>query len=247
MISNLRNFVLLVMKIFFLFFILASLFPTPIFPQANSNYVRLHLKNETYQNGRLLLLEADYFFDKETGNLVVKGAVPEEHIKISNRLGEVKVYYPQKNQVIIKQSQYFSSENELVYYFLSNNYYDLGLKNQGFTVSETRMDGNYQVVTWTAPANLTTVEKIELVFDNETPIYAADFNPQGKIVRKIYYYDYNIYSTFMFPSKVTQISYTPNGDSIIQRNTWTQLKTSALPNSDYFNFKIPEDAVVINK
>jgi len=234
------------MKIFYLF-LFAILLPEYIFSQADENYVSLHLKNETYQKGKLLLLESDYFFDKETGNLVVKGILPEKHIKLSNRLGEVKIYYPGKNQVILKQSQYFSSENELIYYFLSNNYYDLGLKKQGFTVSDTRMDGNYQVVTWNAPADVTAVGKVELVFENETPIYAADFDMQGKLVRKIYYYDYKIFSTFIFPAKVTQISYTSDGDSIVQRNTWSQLKTSDLPDSGYFNFKIPEDATVVNK
>ena len=232
-----RKFLLILLVIFWL--------PGYIFPQPGMNYIRVHLKNETLQGGKLIIIDYDYYFDAETGTLVVNSLFPENHIKISNRLGEVKIYYTDKNQVSLKQNQFFSSENELIYYFLSNNYYDLGLKDQGFTVTETRMDGNYQVVTWKAPVTIKTIARVELVFENQTPVFAAYYTMQGKIFRKIYYYNYEIFNHFIMPMKVTQISYTPAGDSVIQRNTWSQLKTMTLPDSDYFNFKIPENATII--
>lgn len=213
--------------------------------RGQTRYINAHLKNETFRNRKLITVESDYFFDRETGNLVIHSMLPEEHIKISNRLGEVKIFYPGTNRISLKQNRYFSSENELIWYFLSNNYNDLGLSDEGFRVTGTHMDGSYQVVTWTAPAGMKVVSTVELVFENGQPVYAAYFNTGGDIIRKIYYYNYEIYPGFMMPMKVTQISYTPDGDSVIQRNTWSSLKASAIPDSDYFNFKIPEDAVVI--
>jgi outer membrane lipoprotein-sorting protein len=47
------------------------------------------------------------------------------------------------------------------------------------------------------------------------------------------------------PMKVTQISYIEEGDSVVQRNTYSNLKTSEFPSSSFFNFKIPQDATVI--
>ncbi len=221
-------------------FIVSGIIPA----RGQTRFIHAHLKNETYQNNKLITVESDYFFDAETGNLVVHSSLPEDHIKISNRLGEVKIFYPASNRVTLKQNQYFSSENELIYYFLSNDYYNLGLSDEGFRVTGTHMDGNYQVVTWTAPVGMKVVSRIELVFENGQPVYAVYYHTNGSIIRKIYYYNYEIFPDFMMPMKVTQISYTPDGDSVIQRNTWSSLTVSAIPDSDYFNFKIPEDAVV---
>lgn len=233
------------MKIFLgLFILILLILPDFINAQANENYISIHLKNETLKNGNLLTVESDYFFDIESGNLVIIGSIPKNHVKISNRLGEVKIYYPNENEVSLKQSQYFSSENELIYYFLSNNYYDLGLTNEGFRVTNTRMDGNHQVVTWAAPITMNVVSTVELVFENGQPVYAAYYNMNGNVIRKIYYYNYEIYRNFMMPMKVTQISYTSAGDSVIQRNTWSSLKVAAIPGSDFFNFKIPADAII---
>ena len=221
------------------------LHPVTNFGQAVKNYVSIHLKNETYQNGRLLTYESDYYFNTETGELVVHGKLPQDHIQITNRLGEVKLYYPQKNSVSLQQNDFYSTQNELIYYFLSNNYYDLGLAGEGFSISDTHMDGEYQVVTWNAPVGMKIVAKVEMVFKNGQPVYAAYFNFNNHIIRKIYYYDYEVYSNFMMPMKITQISYIAGGDSVIRRNTWSALKTSVLPTSDYFNFKIPDDAKVL--
>ncbi|NQU86848.1 MAG: hypothetical protein HQ541_13920 [Mariniphaga sp.] len=227
-----------------LLFIISLFYPEFISAQVSKNYISAHLKNETYQKRNLLTAESDYFFDVETGTLVVHGLLPKNHIKISNRLGEVKIYYPDENKIALKQSQFYSSENELIYYFLSNNFYDLGLSDEGFKVADTRMDGNYQVVTWTAPIGMNVISKVELVFENGLPVYAAYFNINDNIIRKIYYYNYEIFSNFTMPMKVTQISYISGGDSVIQRNTWSSLKVSAIPNSAFFNFKIPENAIV---
>lgn len=234
------------MKLLYLLFILLFEIQGSVLSQVNQNFISIHLKNETFQNGRLFTLESDYFFDTETGNLVVTNKLPKNHIKISNRLGEVKVYYPDENKVNIKQSEYFSSENELVYYFLSNKTSDLGLAREGFTVTDTRMEGSFQVVTWDAPVSMNSLSKVELVFEDGQPVFAGYYNRKGALARKIYYYNYEFFSNFILPMKVTQITYTPEGDSIIQRNTWSSLHSSPVPQSGFFNFKIPEDAVVID-
>ena len=217
----------------------------PNHAKGQGRFIRLHLKNETYLKGKLATAEADYYFDSEKGILVMNSTSPEDHIKISNRLGEVKIYYPGENEVSLQQGEYFSSENELIYYFLTNNYFDLGLAKEGYTLSETRMDGSYQVTSWAAPGGHPVVPKVELVFENNQPVYAAYFNAESEIIRKVYYYDYTIFGSFMMPLKVTQITYTAAGDSVIQRNTYSGVKVSSIADSQFYNFEIPEDAKVI--
>jgi hypothetical protein len=225
-------------------FLIFTLLLTSTFVMYGQNFTSLHLKSETYQQGRLATIESDYYFNNETGELVVHGKFPKNHIKISNRLGEVKTYFPDENLVSLKQNQLYSSENELISYFLSNNYYDLGLSSEGFTVASTKMDGQNRVVTWVSPAGLKQIGKVDLVFEEDRPIYAAYYNSSGKVVRKIYYYNYQVFSNFILPAKVSQITFTSEKDSIIQRNTWSEIKISTVANSSYFGFKIPEDAKV---
>lgn len=232
------------MKIIFSNIVLILILNSTIVSGQNNNYISFHLKNETYQKGRLVVLESDYFFDIEKSELTVHGMSPKNHVKISNRLGEVKIYFPEENLVTLKQDQFFSSENELAYFFLTNNYYDLGLAKEGFAVSDTKMDGEHQIVTWTAPSGLKQVVQVELVFEGDRPVYAAYFNLNRSIIRKIYYYNYEVFGSFIFPMKVTQISYTSEKDSVIQRNTWSDVHVAAIPGSGYFNYKIPDDAKV---
>ncbi len=213
--------------------------------QAPDSFVSLHLKNQTYQDGKVLELQSEYFYNVDEGILVVHGFKPREHLKVSNRFGEVKVYFLDDNSVSIQQNPFYSSENELIHYFLTNNFYDLGLSKEGYSISRTKMDGQHQVVTWEKIHEGNPIPKIELVFENDKPIYAAYFNTNGKIVRKVYYYNYQFFRSFMMPQKVTQISYTPKGDSIVQRNTYSDINVVSTPSSQYFNFKIPDDAKIL--
>ena len=216
------------------------------FGQSPEAYISLHLKNQTYQKGKLMEIDADYYFLRESGELIIHGRSPKEYIKTSNKFGEVKVYFPEDNSVSIKQNELFSSQNELLYYFLSNNYSDLGLSKENYKITDTIMDGKHQVVTWVNKKSDFPLPKIELVFDNDKPIYAAYYNSEDKIVRKIYYYNYEFFQSFMMPKKVTQISYPATGDSVIQRNTYSNLKITSLPSSQYFNFKVPDNAKILD-
>ena len=225
--------------LFFMFLALASA------GQGPESYISLHLKNQTYQNGKLVELESDYYFDKQNGELIVHGDLPKEFIKKSNKFGEVQIYFPGNNTVSVKQSVLYSSQNELLYYFLSNNFSDLGLSKEGYSIVGTKMDGQYQVVSWQASQPNSPLPKIDLVFENDQPVYAAYFNAQNQVSRKIYYYNYEYFQTFMMPTKVTQITYPVAGDSIVQRNTYSDFKITSLPSSQYFNFKVPEDARIL--
>lgn len=215
------------------------------FGQSPESFISMHLKNQTYKNGKVVEFESDYYFNRENGELIIHGNIPKEYIKKSNRFGEVKVYFPVNNTVSLKQSILYSSQNELLFFFLSNNFFDLGLSKEGYSIANTIMDGAHQIVTWETNKQDSPIPKIELVYDNDKPIYAAYFNSKNEIARKIYYYNYEFFQSFMMPKKVTQISYSTNGDSIVQRNTYSDFKITSLPSSQYFNFKVPENAKIL--
>ncbi len=216
-----------------------------VFSQNPDNYVSVHLLNQTFKKGQTFSIETDNYAIKEKSILIVCGTQPKEHIKISNKLGEIKLYFPKENTVSIQQNKMFSSENDLLFYFLNNNFYDLGLSKEGFTISGTHYDGEHQVITWKPQNKTINIKKVDLVFLNNKPIYAEYINNQDMVVRKVYYYDYQIFNSFILPRKITQITYETSGDSVVQRNTYSNIKTAAESFSPYFDFKIPKDAKIL--
>lgn len=233
------------MKHFFLFCLCISL-TVNCLGQVNSAYISVSVKNQTLKNGLTNNYKVDYFYDQQQGVLISHYTQPQEFVKITNRKGELKLYFPKENKLSILQDAFFSSENELLFYFVNNQLQDLGLEKEGFYLSDMRTDEEYLVFTWLAPESLKTILKVEVVFEGEKPIYSAYYNRDEKIIRKIYYYEYIQTAHFQMPLKITEISYLNEQDSIIQRMNFSNLNISNTPSSPYFNFKIPENAKVEN-
>ncbi|RZT93365.1 hypothetical protein EV201_2526 [Ancylomarina subtilis] len=232
------------MLLFRLAFLLLILLPSISFSQKSSNYISYSMDNQTYKKGLLTKAHAEFFYDNERGILVSAYSIPNEFVKVSNRKGELKLYVPKSNTVTYTQDNTLSTENELIYYFANNRQQDLGLEKEGFTMVDSRLDGQYLIFVWEAPETMKTVKKVEVVYENENPIYAAYFDNNETIIKKIYYYDYFSTTYFQMPTKLTEISYTPERDSIVQRTIFSNIKLSNSPNSPYFNFKIPDNAKV---
>lgn len=224
--------------------ILFILLPTLLFSQRSSNYISYSMNNQSYKKGLLTKAHANFYYDREQGILVSSYSSPKEFIKVSNRKGEIKIYIPKSNTVTYTQDISLSSENELIFYFSNNLQQDLGLEKEGFTMIDSRIDDNYLIFVWEAPQEMNVIKKIEIVYDGDYPIYAAYFNLNGDILKKIYYYDYFTTNYFKMPTKITEVSYTPERDSIVQRTTFSNINVANTPNSSYFNFKIPNNAKV---
>ncbi len=208
--------------------------------------VSVHLLAQVLNRGGKVNYESDYYFDKDNGIFVSHSFYPKESIKITNKTGEMKIYFPEKNEVTIRQSSVFSSDNELLYYFINNRTEDLGLSREGFVLTNTRYDEGYMITEWTAPAEMKSIKKIEFVFENFLPVYACYYTPTGNVVKKIYYDDYYLGSSFNLPRLITEISYSGKNDSIIRRSRYSDIKIGNAVNDHYFNFKIPENAKIIH-
>ncbi len=210
---------------------------------------RLSLKMESKRvaAGKLVKVNADIFYSYSEGRIVSHYTYPTEYVFLSNNKGEAKIYYPSENKVYLRQSQLFSSENELLFFFTSNQTFDLGLKDLGFNVSESYNEDNILVIKWTPPLQmLEEVSLVEMAYEEHLPIFVAFYDKNGKITKKTYYSDYHDYSNFVLPIKITEIVYGEKGDSIVSRKTFSDIKVDAEADDSYFNFSIPANARIIN-
>ena len=205
----------------------------------------LHMTSQTLQSDKLITTEADQYFLFPEGRIISYFQTPEEYVFVSNILGESKIYRPKQNQLILRSAGIFTTKNNSLYYFLTNQTYDLGFKDLGMQVYDSEEDGDYLITRWQAPARMIhQVDKIELVHENLLPVYSKYTNTDGEVTLKVYFEDFSIVQGSQMPKRITEIIYLPQGDSIIKRTDFTRINFGSGCNQDKFNFTVPEDAVI---
>jgi hypothetical protein len=230
-------------KRIFAFLIVAGLF---FGFSADSRRIMAHMESEKLIAGKKVIIRGDVFYSQSDGRMVVHYTYPQDYFFVSNTKGEVQLYLPEANQVMIQRNPVLSSQNDVLYYFLSNKISDLGLKDAGFELTETKVEDRNVITTWTPPAPASkTISKVEMVHQDFVPIYTAYFDLKEKITKKIYYAKYLQTSESMLPQLITEIEYIPTGDSIISRKKYSDIKTGFSAQSQYFDFSVPGDAKLI--
>lgn len=208
---------------------------------------RVSVRQETQvlSNGTKSIFKCDIFYNKEVDAVVTHHFYPAEFVKMSNRFGEMKIYFPETNSVSIQRDESLSTTNELLYYFVNNKLTDLGLSKEGFKLSSTNREGEHIVTTWQAPVSLKVIIQVKIVFKDMSPIYAEYIGIDGVIKKKIYYSNYSDFKSFRLPLRITEISFESKADSTIRLSVFSNVMSSNFADNNYFNFKIPDDAKIV--
>jgi hypothetical protein len=170
---------------------------------------------------------------------------PDEFIFISNILGETKLYFPKKNEVLIQQKDVFSAETDILFLFFTQNMSEMGLKNIGFQIISTKAEGDYLITKWSSPMGSKSVSEIELVYNDYVPIYTSFISSANKPLNKTYYGNYTEFKGNYIPLRITEITYLATGDSIVSRKDYSDLKFGNQVQTYLLNFKIPNNAKVV--
>lgn len=211
------------------------------------SYISLKQQTDVTENGKKINNEVDLYFDNDKKILTKYYHSRKSFILISNSLGEIKTYYPSSNEVAFYQARELSSKRNLVYYFANNFTDNLGLTEEGFTLSSNNIENQYDVTIWKAPFSLKGIAAVKMVFENRLPIYSEYQSNKAKILKKIFYTNYKDFISFRLPLKIIEISYLPSGDSIVTRTQFSNIRVSSSADNEYFNFKIPENAKPLGK
>jgi hypothetical protein len=225
------------------FFILFALIINPLINVAQEgNFISLKQVSEMLENKKKSSSLLYLYFDKNRSTLTKYINTPDEIITVTNRLGEVKIYYPETNQVTYMQSGQLSSQRSLIHYFANHQTEHLGLADEGFQLESRKYEGQYLVTEWKSPSGLKMIDRVKMVFDGANPIYAEYLTTNKSIFKKIYYTGYHDFGSFRMPLRITEINYQENGDSTINRTIFSEFTIGKTAHSEYFNFKIPDDA-----
>jgi hypothetical protein len=209
------------------------------------SYISLKQRTEILENQKKMANEVDLFFDNKKLVITKYYHSFKEFIMLANSLGEIKIYYPASNEVEYKQVTELSSKRNPIYYFANNLTDHLGLADEGFSMISGTYENQFYVTIWKAPTMLKGIEKVKMVFESGVPVYSEYESGKNKVLKKIYYTNYKDFDKFRLPLKIIEISYKPSGDSIINRTLFSDVKVSPTADSNYFNFKIPDNAKLV--
>lgn len=207
-------------------------------------WVSVNQEIQVLNKGTKSIFRCDIYYNKEKDEIVTHHFYPAEFIMMSNRFGEMKIYFPRTNSVTIEQNQSLSTTNELLYYFVNNKLADLGLVKEGFKLVNTTREEDVVVTIWQAPVSLKVVSTIKIVFKESLPVYAEYLRSDGVISKKIYYSRYSDFKTFTLPLRITEINFEGKSDSTIRLSVFSNIRTSGFQDDKYFNFQIPDDAKI---
>ncbi len=214
---------------------------------SGADRVMLRMESHSLQGGKAAGISAELFYHALDGKLITKIEAPVNQVMITNRLGELTIYDPEKNSVYRTQSFEYSSENNLIYFFLNGKIQDMGLSDMGFTRQKTDFEEGLLITQWMPPPQLNHLfSYIEIVHDDYMPIYTGYHDAAGKLVKKVYYSEYEIFTDIILPMRLTEFNYLPNGDSIINRVLLSDVRMNRRAVSSWFDFEVPDDASIID-
>lgn len=201
---------------------------------------------KSLHKGKSITANADVYYQTSGGMMVTHFFSPFEQIIITNSKGEYKNYDVKNNTLIQSHGIDFSSKNSFFYFFLSGKSQDMGLATQGYKLQNTRVENGMVISIWIPPANTDVqLSRIELVHEKFTPIYMGLFNLQGNIEQKVYYSNYQEAQGILLPMNITEFQYLADGDSVISRRSYSNLKLNEQVDNTYLNYKIPANAKVV--
>lgn len=178
------------------------------------------------------------------GNIITRILKPKELFILTNIVGESEVYDPLTNSVTRSQKKITATETNPLFYFFMRKTIDMGLKTNGFKMTDSRIEQKLLVSKWemTQKTNNSNLRiEAELVHKDNNPIYLS-YIVNGKIIEKNYYSNYySISVNFRLPSVLTNISYL-EGDSIITKTEYNDIRINNNADNPYFDFKIPPHA-----
>jgi len=196
------------------------------------------------QGGKSVTIKGNVYYQRN-GNMVTHFTYPKQYFVIANKTGEIKMYDPSRNAVMLYQNSLFGTQSSQFYYFFSGKSSDMGLTDIGFVQEKIYPDKNLLVSMWRlkVPDKKALIQGVKLVYQGATPVYMHYEGATGKIIRKVYYSNYSHLENTSFPFTTTEIIYA-EGDSTVSRTNFSEFKFNQDAASQYFDFQIPSNAKI---
>lgn len=221
---------------FFLFFSVS-------FKQIRIDKLQLDLEAKTLHQKKSITARSTVYYKASGALMVTHTSYPAKQVTITNKYGEFKHYDFSTNSVSLQQGAELSSESSIFYTFLNGQTNDAGLGKLGYKIKSSKTENKLIITKWHLPGQAERGE-VEIVHENNLPIYICFYSNKNKPVHKSYYSNYQYIGSIKIPFTITEFEFLSETDSVITRKKYSNLKTNNQVNEEYFNFKIPADAKI---
>lgn len=196
------------------------------------------------QAGKSITIKGNVYYQRN-GNMVTHFTYPKQYFVIANKTGEVKMYDPSHNSVLLYQNFLLSTQSSQFYYFFSGKSSDMGLSDVGYVQEKITPEKGLLISLWKlkVPDKKALIQRVKLVYQGQNPVYMHYEDVTGKIIRKVFYSNYSLIENTSFPSTTTEIVY-DEADSTVSRTSFSEFKFNQNASSQYFDFQIPANAKI---
>lgn len=140
-----------------------------------------------------------------------------------------------------KKGHLYASVDEPLQVFLQRRTQDMGMESYGFKLNEVlQEDGKYLKKIFKSTEAASHCAKVEIVYENYLPVFMAFYDRKDKVINKIYYAHYDFSQRFVFPQRITEISYMGTKDSMIRLDVYSNIRVDVY--DEMFDYKVPADA-----
>lgn len=232
-------------------FIILSLAVTILcgFSKINTlDYISFTYTEKIIENKKRITVEGNVYFNFKDKLMVTYLRKPINSLVRVNSTGDMEVYDYEKNTLFIDKSGYTSNEQSYLWFFLTNNYSDMGLAKAGYSLKETKIEEGYLVHYWIPKVN-NNIKHILLAFnDKKMPVYQEIITKSNETKGKIYFMNYTkLDNNIYMPTKIVDVFFKSKKDSSVSIKEYSNAKINKDVDLQYFKFKIPANAQIINK
>ena len=220
--------------------------------QAQNNIKKISTEMEvrTIFGGQSVLTKGIVCIDLNTQKTVTKINYPISIVTIQEKSGDIFTYEPIKNVVAQRKSGVITSSENVLKNFLTQTQNDLGLKEKGFKLINSKFNKGLVILTYEPPVIMAQkISYVELVTQNNSPIYIANFDQKKKLINKTYYTKYQKMHGSSLPMQIINFQYTYSDknkkDSVVTKTLFSAIKINNNIEESIMNFKIPSNAKVV--
>lgn len=229
-----------------LFIILSALCLLCAVPSHAQRFFHVDAESKTVKDGKMKAVEKKIYYSKGGDLNILWKTGGLSYYSTSSPFGFSKFYFPTTNETVSLDPDMMKASDELLYLFAEGGTEDLGLSREGFFLKSSKKDEGFLVRRFEPRKSGGMCAWVEIAYNKDyLPIYCAYFDKKGNVITKSYFSNYKSEKGFVFPMRVTEISYfKEKADSTVRLDLYKNLEIDV--RSDTHSFHIPQGAVSVD-
>lgn len=175
------------------------------------------------------------FFDKNVNKIIYKISFPDSKKLV---MADTQMYVLQNDKIINQGFNPNTNRFSIFNLTLSGHLKNYGLDKTGYFINSIEESDDQTIVEWLAPKALEDkLGKAVISLKNDQLFGIVLFKPNGEIMGKRFYQEYESVSGLPFPKKVIQVTYL-YGEEYYKITTFENIKIDELENEEMYRIDL---------